>query len=63
MAAWSLSSCQDSDAKTLMIFYFESSSSSKKLSTESLMNELNRVVLEKSQFQHSPESKAQIIHI
>ena len=49
--------CQDSDAKKKVVdFLFESSSSSKKLSTETLMKELNYVVLERSEFEHPIKS-------
>ena len=48
-----ISGCQDSDVKkNIDDFYFEKSSSIKKLSTETLMKELNQVVMEKSEFQH-----------
>ena len=55
---------QDSDAKkNIDGFSFAKASSIKRLSTDTMLEKLNLVVLEKSEFHHSSTSKLKRIHI
>ena len=63
MGSLAFSTWQDSDVKRDLDDFFQKSSSSKRLSTKTQMIELYHVVMEKHEFQHSAETKLEIICI